>query len=56
LVRALHRIFIGWLKQFCRIATSRDQETSIERRMKSAALTLNVIVQCFKNSGKLGWV
>jgi hypothetical protein len=40
----------------CRIATSREQETSIERRMKSAALTLNVIVQCFKNSGKLGRV
>jgi hypothetical protein len=39
-----------------RIATSREQETSIERRMKSAALTLNVIVQSFKNSGKLGRV
>jgi hypothetical protein len=55
LVGALHRIFIGRLKQFCRIATSCEQQTSIERRMKSAALTLNVSVQCFENSGKLGW-
>jgi hypothetical protein len=54
-VPALRQISIGRLKQFCRIATSREQETSIDR-MKPAALTLNVSVQCSKNSGKLGWV
>jgi hypothetical protein len=52
----LHQIFIGRRKQFAASQPSREQETSIERRMKSAALTLNVIVQSFKNSGKLGRV
>jgi hypothetical protein len=31
-------------------------EHSVERSTKSAALTLDVSVQCFKNTGKLGWV
>jgi hypothetical protein len=35
-------------KQFCRIATSRRQ--NIEISMKSATLTLDVGVQCFKNT------
>jgi hypothetical protein len=31
-------------------------EHSIERSTKSAVLTLDVSVQCFRNTGKLGWV